>query len=1051
MSYTSATCTATVSPSGPPHFVDLHVDPGESVSIQLFDGTETVLRGPATVTMISQHAYPPVPMPVQVPPGHLVQQIVDENGTLRHIILSAYNNNGTNPTPPPPPGTLMPSHQTPTGPTGYSPYCCCCCPSYVAGDQSGCCIPPQSTSPSNYPFSTRDLLGPCSAVAAAAAANCAMAVNGSGPPGQAPNNSLPTQPPPPPSPPPPTGIHHTTLWELGMAHMDTSIARRLPFSRSTSKTNTFNLENMSYPTNPTIRRRLPTRSSYSKRNSTSTTLNSTFDGISSKSGSGDKGISNRTSKALKDSDKSSHISPGSYENGTTILFPSLNHYSKSDESKSCELTNSTQTHISTTTSFKQPKQSTKLDYMMNNVYSNSPSIVEKGDKNSHSNGKVNDRIKSIASRETFSHPTTTHHFQQSSLYSNHIGHNHITANGIRDSSPASTKSVSTTSSPNHSGRSDSVIHNHPRKSEQKSSSDEKSRESTPQKKRAVVGKSGAYENHHSLKSSPSHKAYSSHDEDSRNISNSPFRLTKNSSSAIENNSESSLPRSVAGSPRKGSSPIVNGSIHERSTSKSREDKSESSSPQSVSPGNAVDTDNRLKDSSLSDSVPCNGPSELHEQSNASSFSSSMSQRSIDFTSNESRVGKNESSQQLRKSLAPSTDIESLLDKRVPVLVSDDGGEVEKNSPFHSSTHVTSNDIRPDIDEAKYVEDSANSSCKESQQPTSTSENDSNHDINSHYQRLPAIRSDDNRNKEYEKKNEDFISSNQSIHIDEPNELSSNESSSRFLKPTQSSSFVTQHMEREDEDDTNSMNTTSSDDMYHDEARKTKEGKVSPQRSPKHLLPKIQVFTLVYTSLTATSVKLKWTYDQTSSVDNLTSSASSNPLGPSLLNETRHFMVEMMKNNQTSVKSGSVMPTTRIVYQGIQTSCRISHLSPQEQYSFRVRTYHDDHLLISNALTLITPEQQTLKHRKSKSQTLQHQLHSHSESQKQHISHQDTLQTGSNHHHPHHYHSQQQVTSHEENEDDSSDISDQKCAIMIISLFIVAAIVVACLINHLLTD
>ena len=31
---------------------------------------------------------PPVPLPVQVPPGHVLQQIVDERGTLRHVILS---------------------------------------------------------------------------------------------------------------------------------------------------------------------------------------------------------------------------------------------------------------------------------------------------------------------------------------------------------------------------------------------------------------------------------------------------------------------------------------------------------------------------------------------------------------------------------------------------------------------------------------------------------------------------------------------------------------------------------------------------------------------------------------------------------------------------------------------------------------------------------------------------------------------------------------------------------------------------------------------------
>lgn len=39
---------------------------GESVSIQMLDGNETILRGPATITMVSQHNFPPVPMPVQV-------------------------------------------------------------------------------------------------------------------------------------------------------------------------------------------------------------------------------------------------------------------------------------------------------------------------------------------------------------------------------------------------------------------------------------------------------------------------------------------------------------------------------------------------------------------------------------------------------------------------------------------------------------------------------------------------------------------------------------------------------------------------------------------------------------------------------------------------------------------------------------------------------------------------------------------------------------------------------------------------------------------------
>jgi hypothetical protein len=38
--------------------------------------------------MVSTNSSPPIAMPVQVPHGHVVQQIVDESGTLRHVILS---------------------------------------------------------------------------------------------------------------------------------------------------------------------------------------------------------------------------------------------------------------------------------------------------------------------------------------------------------------------------------------------------------------------------------------------------------------------------------------------------------------------------------------------------------------------------------------------------------------------------------------------------------------------------------------------------------------------------------------------------------------------------------------------------------------------------------------------------------------------------------------------------------------------------------------------------------------------------------------------------
>lgn len=57
--------------------------------------------------MVSNNG-PPMPMPMHVPPGHMVQQIVDENGILTHVILSAQ---------PPPPNSGTPAPQQTT--VGY--------------------------------------------------------------------------------------------------------------------------------------------------------------------------------------------------------------------------------------------------------------------------------------------------------------------------------------------------------------------------------------------------------------------------------------------------------------------------------------------------------------------------------------------------------------------------------------------------------------------------------------------------------------------------------------------------------------------------------------------------------------------------------------------------------------------------------------------------------------------------------------------------------------------------------------------------------------------
>lgn len=77
---------STSAASGPPHYVDLHVSAGECVSLQLLDGQEQVVAGPATITMISQQQAPPVPIPVQVSIRHARQWSLDRSRRM----LAAY-------------------------------------------------------------------------------------------------------------------------------------------------------------------------------------------------------------------------------------------------------------------------------------------------------------------------------------------------------------------------------------------------------------------------------------------------------------------------------------------------------------------------------------------------------------------------------------------------------------------------------------------------------------------------------------------------------------------------------------------------------------------------------------------------------------------------------------------------------------------------------------------------------------------------------------------------------------------------------------------------
>ncbi|THD23837.1 hypothetical protein D915_005369 [Fasciola hepatica] len=88
------------------YYVMVHVDAGETFSVRVGDQIQHI-PGPATVRMVSNSG-PPLPMPMRVPPGHLVQQIVDEEGILTHVILSLY----------PGPGQTAPPGTAQTGPGG---------------------------------------------------------------------------------------------------------------------------------------------------------------------------------------------------------------------------------------------------------------------------------------------------------------------------------------------------------------------------------------------------------------------------------------------------------------------------------------------------------------------------------------------------------------------------------------------------------------------------------------------------------------------------------------------------------------------------------------------------------------------------------------------------------------------------------------------------------------------------------------------------------------------------------------------------------------------
>ena len=79
--------------------------------------------------MVSTNSNPPMPMPLTVPAGHMVQQILGQDGTLQDVILAldpmAPPGSGPQPPPPPPPPSVaaagVPGATTPVSAAPFTP------------------------------------------------------------------------------------------------------------------------------------------------------------------------------------------------------------------------------------------------------------------------------------------------------------------------------------------------------------------------------------------------------------------------------------------------------------------------------------------------------------------------------------------------------------------------------------------------------------------------------------------------------------------------------------------------------------------------------------------------------------------------------------------------------------------------------------------------------------------------------------------------------------------------------------------------------------------
>jgi len=207
--------------------------------------------------------------------------------------------------------------------------------------------------------------------------------------------------------------------------------------------------------------------------------------------------------------------------------------------------------------------------------------------------------------------------------------------------------------------------------------------------------------------------------------------------------------------------------------------------------------------------------------------------------------------------------------------------------------------------------------------------------------------------------------------------------------------VSSHLTNEDDQvQGETSNTTSNIKREETDENECQKQQVKP--SPRHGLtsismPHVQLLNLTYTALTATSVKLKWNLvsgsDPHSEQQHQILLVLQRKASSSGGLFCQHFRVEMIQGNQekhsidktteesdatkTSDSLNQVSPvddknvSVRNVFQGSSNTCRVSHLTCGQQYSFRVRTFIDScYCVVSNLLTITTPDQSLTKSKKS---------------------------------------------------------------------------------------